>query len=118
MLVGVFEVEGPYVERRGRMAQWVAETGLLPLQLQARKNLVCLRPLEEAFAFETSEFQSSPKEEIGTGNLVEVNHEQELDLSLVEDLSLGVVGLSSVVAHSLAVLSFVELQTQMKEEGL
>ena len=49
---------------------------------------------------------------------MEVNHEQELDLSLVEDLSLGVVGLSSVVAHSLAVLSFVELQTQMQEEGL
>ena len=119
MLVGVFEVEGPYVERRGRMAQWVAETGLLPLQLQARKNLVCLRPLEEAFAFETSEFQSSPEEEIGTGDLAEENHELAVGLSQVEDLSLE-VGLSLAVLHSLAVLSFVELQTQeqREEEGL
>ena len=90
MLVGVFEVEDPSIERMGRMAQSVEETGLLLLLPQARKNLVCLRPLEEAFAFETSEFQSSPEEEIGTGDLAEENHELAVGLSQVEDLSLEV----------------------------
>ena len=118
MLVGVFEVEDPSIERMGRMAQSVEETGLLLLLPQARKNLVCLRP-SEVFAFETSEFQSSPEEEIGTGDLAEENHELAVGLSQVEDLSLE-VGLSLAVLHSLAVLSFVELQTQeqREEEGL